>query len=207
MPLPFPRIVYADKILKEKFAQRPINEQEFYIGSTLPDIRYLAHLDRNITHPEYKQADEFLKKAGKEKDSLELGILLHLYTDARWNEYWLNFFNNDQHVCQKNYYPILFLDCQLLFDYYSRRESVQELFNAGMPGEIKRYSLNREVVQRWQALVRHNLTFRISEQTFREQAKMLELSDNFSDQVIARLNDLKKDKKIINVINNFKDVL
>jgi len=50
MPLPLSHIIYANKLLNNKFKDRQINQREFFIGSIFPDIRYLLKVDRQNTH-------------------------------------------------------------------------------------------------------------------------------------------------------------
>lgn len=55
--------------------------KKFILGTTFPDIRYIAKLDRDLTHKKFKPNLNFTGL-----DSFKAGWKLHIYIDRQWSK-------------------------------------------------------------------------------------------------------------------------
>jgi len=91
-------ILFTDKLYLKYFSDK--NKAEFYIGSCLPDIRYLEpHLNRHNTHFEIENIYDVIR----EENCLLAGIKFHCLTDISRK----NFLANHAQIIEK-YSPLLF---------------------------------------------------------------------------------------------------
>lgn len=205
MPLPFSHLVCANHILQNKLKDRQINEAEYFIGSTFPDIRYLTKFPREKSHPDLGSSDNILRKLLVEKDSFELGILSHLYTDQIFLEHrseYLKENSNDYY-----YYPILFLLDQKLFDGFNQAEVIKQYFNSVLDKEINKYSTEKEIIEHWHNLIKKCLLQKLDEKVFCEFSRQVGFDDSFSDNVMVGVDKIKDNLEIIEKIKNFINIL
>ena len=73
-------IVYALEYLKE---HSEYDKYKFLRGTVFPDIRYVADIERSLTHPEGVTLD----KVDAEADSWRAGFLFHNWVDVQWQNY------------------------------------------------------------------------------------------------------------------------
>lgn len=81
MPTQITLVVLTDKVFDQFFAKR--NKAKFMIGTTFPDIRSLAQIDRDITHHKPKSLDEIKEL----KNDFEAGMEFHNLVDAVREEF------------------------------------------------------------------------------------------------------------------------
>ncbi len=78
MPLHAAAPVFHAMISEIYLKQYPARDgQEFTIGTLFPDIRYLANIERKITHAKSMS----LREIREEKNSFQAGLMLHSYVD------------------------------------------------------------------------------------------------------------------------------
>ncbi len=59
------------------------DEPAFLRGTVFPDIRYIANIDRSVTH----RLDVSLAEIEAEQDDWRAGVLLHCWVDVGWTAY------------------------------------------------------------------------------------------------------------------------
>ncbi len=74
MATPITHVVLTDKIYNKFFSDK--NKKEFFIGTLLPDIRYLKVIERNKTHFENLAISDL-----KDDDSFLSGMKFHSILD------------------------------------------------------------------------------------------------------------------------------
>ena len=203
MPLPFSHIVYADKILQTKLKNRKINQQEYFIGSLFPDIRYLTKEPREKTHKKFKTTKKLINKIEKEKDSFKLGLLVHWLTDYQFAKYWLKYFN-DVRKYIKNLSAINVLNDQILFDKFKKRNEIIKYFNVICARENKKIKL--EYIKKQHEFIKIILTKKLNYSFGKKLIKILGINKD-PDKIFEQWKKIKKDKKIIQKIKNFENVL
>ena len=81
MSLQVGHIYYARKFLAQ--ANQPWDEAAFVVGTVFPDIRYLAKLEREVTHFDTVELKEVLT----ESDAFKAGFIFHSYLDILRDAY------------------------------------------------------------------------------------------------------------------------
>lgn len=82
MPSPITHIVLADKVYDEYFSR--FDKRQFFFGTSLPDIRYVAGLDRKATH----HSDW---RIGDGDTPFSAGVKLHLMVDLIFDQFMKQF--------------------------------------------------------------------------------------------------------------------
>jgi hypothetical protein len=111
------------------------NEKAFIIGTSFPDIRYIAKIDRNQTHFKHVSFDQ-VKKA---KTSFQAGYLFHSLVDEVREKY-LKEHNAYQMAPQSKYtsFCLKVVEDQLLFQEIKNLAGIAQL---NCPFLIQRYAL------------------------------------------------------------------
>jgi hypothetical protein len=199
MPLPFSHIYYANKIKEKILKDKDIDEQDFFIGSTFPDIRYVLKKDRQFTHLNYKNSAEILEKIKKEKNSFELGVLCHLYTDYKFMEYWNYFKENNG-----DYYPFLILENELLFDKFNKnKQKILEYFN-----KTDFYNATQEEIEKWHDILKQYLSEKMNKKIFKNLSmNFMGAGEEQVNKILERYEEIKDNKELKNKIENFEKKL
>lgn len=96
MAAPITHIVLADKVYKKHFSNK--NKQEFFVGTSLPDIRYLGFIERAKVHHKNISLESI-----RNINSFDAGLMFHSLVDEVRERYMKN-----------NKYYSLFPDSKLL---------------------------------------------------------------------------------------------
>ena len=80
MPWPATHVLIAEKAFIPHFSH--LDKQAFIIGTCFPDIRYLAKIDRKLTHFNHLSLAEI-----KLLPAFYAGVQFHSLTDTAWNAY------------------------------------------------------------------------------------------------------------------------
>lgn len=147
MAAPITHVVLTDKVYKKHFSDK--DKKEFYIGTSLPDIRYLGVIERNKTHFKNLSLQDVMNH-----NSVEAGLKFHSLVD-----------NVRKQFMQKNNYYSLFLKSDLqtqaskvLEDrvLYNKVDSWSEIisyFNKICIGELD-LGIERNALEKWHQLLR-----------------------------------------------------
>jgi len=74
---PMTHLYFAEKWVEQYSITDEEAHRDFVVGNLFPDIRYLAHIPREWTHPSVYSADEILMS----RTPFEGGIKLHVFVD------------------------------------------------------------------------------------------------------------------------------
>lgn len=80
MAAPITHIVLADKVYERYFPNK--NKQEFFVGTSLPDIRYLRILERDETHHKNVSLKDIINI-----NSFDAGLVFHSLVDEVREKY------------------------------------------------------------------------------------------------------------------------
>ncbi|MFH0852681.1 MAG: hypothetical protein V1845_03710 [bacterium] len=78
MPGPITHLAYAERYLRKNPSR---DLKKFILGTIFPDIRYIAKIERDLTHKKFRP-DLNLSAI----DSFKAGWKLHIYLDSQWNK-------------------------------------------------------------------------------------------------------------------------
>jgi hypothetical protein len=142
MAAPITHIYFAQKYLL--FNDRIEEPQEFYVGTSFPDIRYLGIIERETTH---FKVSSFSSEV--DKDDFKSGQRLHCWIDDVRNDY----------LAQTDVYELLpdsrwitqavkFYEDQVCFEKVSNWKEIIQYFSNVMEKEIE-FNLHKSDVKLW----------------------------------------------------------
>jgi hypothetical protein len=124
--------------------QNMFNEEEFIVGTSFPDIRYLKVIGREETH--FK--DVSLQDIKKETNSFKAGMLFHSFVDEKREEYIVrNHFYEKVPNFRFTSQSLKFAEDQILMDYFDIKK-YQSYFNKIYPEE-RFYKISDENLRSW----------------------------------------------------------
>lgn len=128
------------------------------IGTEFPDIRYLAHLPREATHPNIISFKEVIQSA----TPFECGMKLHAWLDIVRENFVLKANIYEEVLPYSEELKTTFLKCiedEILSDYYDGMRWVKH-FDIALPEEMG--FAQREVVMKWHDFIQASLMMRPS---------------------------------------------
>jgi hypothetical protein len=198
MATPIVHVVLTDKIFDKFFKDK--NKKKFFIGTCLPDIRYIRVIDRNKTH--FKDVDFY--DLGEES-SFFSGLKFHSILDKVRENYVVK--NNTYDMCPNSKFSPLALKILEERVLYNRVNDWKEYI--GYLDEVlleeKSLGLNDSDVKKWHRLLQENFSQQPTEKSTYDFSSEL----FFTDQDIREINriakKLKSNKKILKIIKNLYD--
>ncbi len=151
MPWPAVHILIANEFLNS--SSKKFDRKKFIIGTSFPDIRYPAKLDRGQTHFSQPTVQEILSE-----DGFKAGLLFHSLVDSLWN---IEFHHQAYLKTQIPHNPAMMHTLKILQDVfvYNRLdnwESISGYFKETIPEEDQ-YGSPKSMVKRWHQVISHYL--------------------------------------------------
>jgi len=181
MATPITHIVLTNKVFNEKFKDK--KKRDFFVGTVFPDIRYLAKIERRFTH-----SLDF-----KETNSFKAGIKFHYLIDNVWNE----FVRLDNNITS-----FKFLEDELLYEKINDWKEYIGYFDKVFSDELL-FNISKEKTKEWHNILQEYFSKKPDDSTRENFIKNLEFPKERINQINRNVNLLKKDKKIIQSINDF----
>jgi len=130
------------------------NEKEFILGTSFPDIRYIAKIDRDKTHLENITLDQ-IKNA---KTSFRSGFLFHSFVDAVREKYLQK--HNAYKLAPKSKYASIcmkFFEDQMLFNKIKNITGVANYFN-DITQEEYDFEISNKDLKQWHSFLQQYCT-------------------------------------------------
>jgi len=147
MSSPITHIVLTEKVFDKYFAG--LDKKKFIIGTSFPDIRYLANLDREVTHFESMRMKDILGE-----DSFVAGFHFHSVVDRVMKE-------NNKRLDLYSYFPpnaentveaiktVIDMALKPKIDDWSE---IRNIFDEVLDDELV-FGASRVVVERWHSML------------------------------------------------------
>ena len=145
-------IVFAIKIFF--LLPNTIDIKEFIVGTSFPDIRYLAHLDRKLTHIEPVSWHDIIN----EKSSFKAGMLFHNFLDIIRMLYFEPCFYDryfQSHTAiYRNLFPMVMKIAEdvVLYDKINNWSEIMTYFETTYPSE-KLLCCEETIINKWHNLI------------------------------------------------------
>lgn len=153
MPWPATHILVVEKVYARHFSH--LDRKEFILGTTFPDIRYPASIDRDLTHFNRIPLSKIVTKP-----SFKAGMVFHSFVDEIWNTFIraheTQLFVEIPHD-RAMFHTMKILQDRYLFNRSGDWQTIVDYFGTILPEEI-RFGASREMVQRWHTLLAHYLS-------------------------------------------------
>jgi len=152
MPWPATHILIAEKVYDQYFSH--LDHKNFILGTSFPDIRYPAKLNRNQTHSYDRSLQDI-----QSQNAFSAGMLFHSFVDNLWNVH----INQDQASLFSSIplnIPMLhtmkILQDVFLYDEYINWHEIAKYFTTILPEESS-FGAGNQMVTRWHELLAHYL--------------------------------------------------
>lgn len=124
------------------------NRRDFVIGALFPDIRYLGHVKREITHFEKVNFDQIKV----EKNSFLAGMLYHSYVDKIREEWMVGNGLYDFIPYEHRWMQAMKLfEDRFFYDDIKNWEIIEQYFKNVLPDELT-FTMTKDTIEHW-----HNL--------------------------------------------------
>ncbi len=152
MPWPATHILAAEAAYPQFFSH--LDHKAFIVGTCFPDIRYPAHLEREITHIHWTSLSEMGRETG-----FRAGLLFHTYVDDLWNAYIRQFGDRLFAVIPHNrptFHTIKSLQDLYLYNNLDNWDQIASFFDSIDPEELT-YGAKEDLIQLWHKTLGHYL--------------------------------------------------
>ena len=201
MATPITHMVLTDKIFNKFFKGR--DKKNFFIGTSLPDIRYLKVIGREKTHFENIKMVDI-----KNENDFFAGLKFHSIVDIVMENYIVE--NKTYAMCPDSKYSVLalkLLEDRILYNNITNWQEYIDYLNEILDDEIN-LGLKKEDAKKWHILLQQNFSHPPSKKSMREFSSKVFFTEkeiNELDRIITQLGTNKKIIKIIkNLYNNFE---
>lgn len=201
MPAPITHIVFAEKILKELWTDK--NRQDFLIGTSLPDFRYVGNLDRQITHLQGLKFEEIEKEK-----SFRSGFLFHSLLDEFWVDFYLKqpdypFVLEPKHLTGMS---IKFLEDEIYYQWLGGWPEIAGFFGKVLPEELAiSDSSYFEEINVWYGALSDYFSQAPNEESRRKFLRFSEINDDLAADLNRFIANLRRNQRALEMIGEFYD--
>ncbi|MCB9824011.1 hypothetical protein H6802_03585 [Candidatus Nomurabacteria bacterium] len=195
MAAPITHIVLTKKIYNQHFSDKSFND--FIIGTSLPDIRYLGTIDRNKTHFPNAALNET-----KQEKSFTAGLKLHSIVDRVRENFLLSY--DLYSKCPESKFitqSIKFLEDSTLYAKIDNWENYIELFNNVLQSELE-VGLNRQTVDYWHRTLQDYFSRQPDNKSIDTFVKRIKLGQEVADEIKENIEIISKNPEVLNYINS-----
>ena len=196
MAAPITHIVLSDKIFNKHFSK--FSEQDFFIGTSFPDIRYLGVIERNKTHFSNVSLQEI-----KQKDSFWAGLLFHSFVDEAEAQYMRlnNIYSlmlHSKHVG----HSLKFFEDELLYDKLKGWDRIVSFMEEISPEELN-FGIEEKLVKQWYLMRQKYFSQKPNSKTRKELLRHTIIPRKEIEEIESIISIMKSKKEIRKIIENF----
>ena len=177
------------------------HKQDFLIGSLFPDIRYMAGVNRGVTHFENIGFDEILN----EKNSFYAGVLFHSFID-RIRQQWLvgngiyDLVPSDYHWGQ----AVKFYEDRLYYPDVQNWSVILDYLKKIVPEELQ-FNITESIVKQWHEMLSKYLSLDPIMNHITITTKEVGIPEDMADDLSLHIEVIEKNKQITKLCQKFHD--
>ena len=202
MATPIAHIVLTDKVFGKYFKDK--NKKDFFIGTSFPDIRYLANIEKKTTHLSYN----------KEKNSFKAGMRFHSLIDEIWNKFVRS---NDNFILYSksrnsvnDITSLKLLEDELLYGKINNWKQYIKFFDEVLSDELS-FNIPEKKIKKWHKILQKYFLRKPNDSDRENLLKFLGFSKEIIDEMNHNVNLMKNDQIIVQAImglyNDFESIL
>ena len=153
MPWPATHILIVEKVFTRYFSH--LDRKEFILGTSFPDIRYPADIDRDLTHFNGISLSKIVAQP-----AFKAGLYFHSFVDEIWNTFIraheTRLFPEIPHD-RAMFHTMKILQDRYLFDRLDDWQAIVNYFDSVLPIESQ-FTASQEMVQRWHTVLARYLS-------------------------------------------------
>lgn len=196
MAAPVTHVIYAEKVYNKYFADK--SKKDFFIGTSMPDIRYQAGLHRDHTHREDTNLEEIISK-----NAYEAGYLTHAFVDVKRREYIRA--NGIDDIIE--YSPLVgiatkMIEDYILYDKIDYWDEIVDYFNDFLP-EQDSLPVSKEVVLKWHKTLQDYFAQKPDAESWTKFSLALGHDMDLVNELLGHVEEYKDNQGLIKIINGF----
>jgi len=196
MAAPITHIVFADKIFDKYFSDK--EKPDFFLGTSFPDIRYPAKIERSLTHLEFNNINDIQKD-----DSFIAGLKFHNFLDKIREEF----------IVSKKLYAmcpdsktitmsVKFLEDEIFYSKLNNWKEFSSYFD-NIISEETNFNINKDVLENWHTSISKYISNIPEDKTRHELVKNMGFPEDLAIQINNDIKIMKSNSEITNIINDF----
>lgn len=204
MAAPATHILLAQRVFQKYFSTQ--NPQDFYVGTSFPDIRYLGHIDRQQTH--------FTSPVLAELTTLpafEAGLKFHALVDVV-RENFVRSRNAYSLVPESPYLTqaLKLFEDQVLYERIATWPEIVGLFDEVLPAETA-YPVPLTDIQNWHRFLQAYLSHQPDSQSIRTFVAAIGRPAEMAEEMIRLVEVMKQSQElkqiVVEMYENFEQLL
>ncbi len=192
-------IVLANKVFNKFFKDK--NRKDFFIGTSLPDIRYLSAIDKSKTHFKNISLDSLINES-----SLLAGLKFHSIVDEIVENYAIS--QGIYALCPESEHKakvIKILGDRLFYGFIDSWSEYVVLFNEILPAEVE-LGLKRGDLQKWHSALQRYFSKSPCYESMLNFRSVMGFEKIVIDEWEKNIQQAQQNKKIIKIVKNlYKD--
>ncbi len=198
MAYPITHIVLSQKVYNKYFKDK--DRKKFFVGTSFPDIRTLAHFKRERTHYKNLVIEDITSE-----DSFMVGVKFHSYVDEERERYLkksvvFKLFPKSEYLI----HGLKFLEDQLLYEEIDNWAEYVGYFNDVLDEELN-FGTSRQEVEKWHEILRTYLRNKPDHNRLVKMQSVIGRSKEFSDGIIDLVRKLGRDEGVIRYVSELYD--
>lgn len=188
-------IVLTKKIYDQHFSNKSFNE--FIIGTSLPDVRYLGVIEREKTHFPNVTLDEI-----KQENSFIAGLKFHSLVDRVRENFLLSY--DLYSKCPESKFitqSIKFLEDSVLYKKIDSWEKYIKLFDEVLSNELE-LGLDKESVDYWHKTIQDYFSKQPDNNTVEKFVERIKLGKEVANEIKENVQIISKVPEVVNYINS-----
>jgi len=188
-------IVLAKKVFDKYFQDK--DENNFFVGTLFPDIRYLSTIDRNKTHYNNLTFNDL-----KKDNSFLAGMKFHSILDTAREKFIVA--SGIYSLCPKSKYIIQslkFLEDEIFYKYVDNWGEYISYLNNILPEE-KRFGVTEKDIKKWHLLLQEYFKEQPNEKTVTNALLSINHSNKVIDEINGNIVLMRVNKDIVNILED-----
>lgn len=202
---PITHIVISERLLEKFILKTPV-VKDFILGTSFPDIRYLAKIEREKTHFKVENIDDIDKV-----NSFKAGLQFHSYVDIFTNKYIRE--KNVFSFCPESPFThtiIKFLEDKYFYDRSNNWNKYIDYFKDVTSDELS-IGVDRENISKWHTALVSYLSEEPTDESAIRYGSVIGFSQELISKLLIDLEAVSKIKEVNEYIedfyNNFEGLL
>ncbi|MBU1091681.1 hypothetical protein KKA27_02375 [Patescibacteria group bacterium] len=195
MASPIVHVVLTNKIFNTFFQHH--NKKDFFIGTCLPDIRYLKVTERDKTHFQNVNLDKLNKE-----NSFLAGLKFHSILDKVREDYIV--LNDTYNLCPESKYSTLalkLLEDRILYNNITNWNECINYLDDILDDEVN-LGIKNEDIKKWHSLLQQLFSHQPNKNSIQDFASELFFSNEDINELDKIATELNKNNKVIKIIKN-----
>ena len=191
-------IALAEKIFDKYFIK--FNKRDFYIGTTFPDIRYLGHIQRELSHFKNVSFQDVIKQ----DNSFKAGVLYHSFIDE-FREQWMTDHGIYDLIprTHRATQAVKFFEDRFFYSDIADWNIIIGFYDEVLEEELD-FNMESKVISVWHKALAEYFQSAPSVESMTRIIEAIHIPETERDEIIDLINVIESNQKLVNVIKDFQ---